>query len=264
MGEESTLRAYLRRYLGRFWKDAWEWPRDNIFFAFAMVVVPPVAAWLCDPTHVPDWAVIKTAGWIYLAVLVAYAICHLARTAWKLDSDRAEELQGAFEAAAASKTALTELNLKYSNELPLLGLNVHSVQGEKTWRTTGVPVAFTIQHLGGRIPTSIRFDPVRSKLGKFLLRFDPLPHADRPPQQTGIGFEVLETGAPQLSAKDWATTQQYQGELLRLFVHDVPSSNATEDVYDLVARFRDRSDDCEQAFRLVFDRYRFCFSPNTV
>jgi hypothetical protein len=41
------------------------------------------------------WAVIKTTGWIYLALLAAYAIYHTIRTPWKLDKDRAGALANA-------------------------------------------------------------------------------------------------------------------------------------------------------------------------
>lgn len=92
MDSQDTFFRYYGRFLGRLFKDGYEWPRDNILFAFFMVVVPPVAAWLRDPTHVPDWAVIETTGWIYLALFIVYAAYHVIRTPWKLDEDRAGKL----------------------------------------------------------------------------------------------------------------------------------------------------------------------------
>jgi len=92
MDSQRTFLGYYWRFFARFFKDGYEWPRDNILFAFFMVVVPAVAAWLRDPTHVPDWVVIKTAGWIYLALFAAYAIYLGIRTPWKLDADRAKKL----------------------------------------------------------------------------------------------------------------------------------------------------------------------------
>jgi hypothetical protein len=179
-----------------------------------------------------------------------------------MDSDLTQELCTTREAVVTSDARIAELTKKYFNDRPRLGLNVHSVQGDTKWRTTGVPVAFTIQHLGGRVPTSIRFDPIPSTLGKFLLRFDALPHADPGSHPTGINFEVLETGARKLSPKDWATTQQYQGELLRLFVLDGPQV-LNQAKYTLVAHFKDGDDEREHSFHLVFDSHRFCFLENT-
>jgi hypothetical protein len=262
MADSDSFSGYYRRFLGRLLKDSYQWPRDNGFVAGAMAVLPPLVAFLRDRTHTADWNLIWITLFLYAVLIVSYLAIQAVRTAWKLDSDRAKELQASCDADVASKARIAELTLKHSSERPLLGLNIHSSRGEKTWRTTGVPVAFTIQHLGGRIPTSIRFDLIPSKQGKFSLRFDALPHANPAPHQTEIGFEVVETGVPKLSPKDWATTQQYQGELLRLFVCDSPS-NMGEIRYDMIAHFKDGDDECNQTFHLIFDTYRFCFSENT-
>jgi hypothetical protein len=93
MDSQDTFAAYIGRFLGRLLKDSYEWPRDNILLAFFMVAVPPAAVWLRDPTHIPDWVVIKTAGWLYLALFLVYAIYHVIRTPWKLDVDRVEQLE---------------------------------------------------------------------------------------------------------------------------------------------------------------------------
>ena len=84
MNSQNTLFMYYGRFFARLFKDGYEWPRDNILLAFFMVVVPPAAAWLHDPTHVPDWAVIKIAGWLYLTLFGIYGIYHVIRTPWKL------------------------------------------------------------------------------------------------------------------------------------------------------------------------------------
>jgi hypothetical protein len=92
MDKRDSFFTYYGRFLGRLLRDGYEWPRDNILFAFFMVVAPAVAAWLRDPTHVPDWVVMKTTGWFYVALFVVYAIYHAIRTPWKLDIDRSREL----------------------------------------------------------------------------------------------------------------------------------------------------------------------------
>jgi hypothetical protein len=230
--------------------------------AGVMAVLPPVVAFLKDPGYVVDWKLLKTTLVLYVVLIVIYLVIQALRTPWELDTEIAEELRTLRDAEVGRKGEIAELTQKYSDNRPRLGLNVHSVQGESNWRTSGVPVAITIQHLAGRIPTGIRFDPVPSNLGKFSLRFDALPHADPAPHQTAVSFEVQEIGVPQLSPKDWATTSQYQGELLRLFVHDSPP-DLSEIRYDLVAHFKDGDDELVQTFHLVFDPYRFGFAGNT-
>jgi hypothetical protein len=262
MDRQDTFFRYYRRFLRQFWTNFLDWPRDNVIVAGIAAIAPVFAVYLRDPHQTLDWELIKTTGVVYLVLFCIYAIFQAIRIPWKMDSELTKELQDALEAGATSEARIAELNQKYSNNRPRLGLNIHSVQGEIKWRTTGVPVAFTIQNLGGRIPTSIRFDPIPSKSGKFLLRFDALPHADPGSHPTGINFEVIETGVPQLSAKNWATTQQYQGELLRLFVHDVPVVTSQTE-YKLVTHFNDGDDECEHIFHLIFDSHRFCFLENT-
>jgi len=93
MDNDDTFLGYCGRFFSRLFKDGYEWPRDNIFLAFVMAAVPAVGAWLRDPSHTPDWPTIKTAGWLYLAIFVIYAIYHVIRTPWKLDVDRSTEFQ---------------------------------------------------------------------------------------------------------------------------------------------------------------------------
>jgi hypothetical protein len=92
MNSQDTFSGYYRRFFGRLLKDGYEWPRDNIFIAFSMVIVPPAAVWLRDPAHVPDWPTIKIAGWLYLALFTVYAIYHIIRTPWKLDKERVNKI----------------------------------------------------------------------------------------------------------------------------------------------------------------------------
>jgi hypothetical protein len=121
MRDKSTFSGYYGRFFGRLRRDAWEWPRDNIFLAFAMVVVPPVAVWLRDPTHAPDWAVIKVTGWIYLSILIAYLIVHAARTPWKLDADQSDALSRAKVELAKEKARNEKPDLGGEIEQAMIG-----------------------------------------------------------------------------------------------------------------------------------------------
>jgi hypothetical protein len=144
---------------------------------------------------------------------------------------------------------------------PVVGLNVQGVEGPKAWADHPVPVTFTIQHLSGRLPTSIRFDPVPSKNGRFSLQFDLLPHVDKAPHHTGMRFEVIETGVPQLSASDWETTRPHQKQLLGLFFDDSPIELIKLD-YSFAVHFLDGTDPRSQQFTLTFDKQRCRFLIN--
>ena len=190
------------------------------------------------------WAIRATFALAASFVLLA---CYLA---WRDEQVRVRVLED----------EKNELRDRLFDERPLLGLENHSVEGPKTWREHSVPVTFSIQHLSGRVPTGIRFDPVLSLLGKFSLHFDAVPHAEKHPK--GIGFRVEPVGAPRLSAHDLEKIGNIEGELLRQFLDDSPPE-LIELSYDLNAHFKDGEEESTQSFRLIFDRGRFRFLPNT-
>jgi hypothetical protein len=128
----------------------------------------------------------------------------------------------------------------YENR-PILGISAHGTEGPKMWEQHPEPLVLTIQRLAGRIPTAIRFDPIPSKKGRFSIRFDPLPHISSSPQESGIGFEVIEVGAPQLSARDWEQTRPYKKKLLGMFLDDSPMELIELD-YIFAVHFLDGAD----------------------
>jgi hypothetical protein len=153
-----------------------------------------------------------------------------------------------------------KLQDKYFGQRPLLGIETHSVEGPKAWREHAVPVTFSVHHLSGRVPTAICFDPVPSLLGKFLLHFDAIPHAEKHPK--GIRYRVEQVGAPRLGAHDLEKIGNIEGELLRLFLDDSPPE-LMELSYNLIVHFKDGEEKHTQFFRVTFDKGRFRFLPNT-
>ena len=129
-----TFWNYYRRLLVRLAKDATPWARDNILLAFLMVVVPAVAAWSRDPAHVPDWAVIKTTGGIYLILFVVYLIYHGFRSPWKLDIDQAEKLAS----VTARASSLDDKLRRIEEARPNIVMHDPSAEHIQT-----LPVAFT-------------------------------------------------------------------------------------------------------------------------
>jgi len=76
---------------------------------------------------------------------------------------------------------IASLKQKYFDERPLIGIEIHSLEGPKMWRGHPVPVTFSLHHLSGRVPTAIHFEPISSLLGNFSLQFEPVPHAEKHP-----------------------------------------------------------------------------------
>ena len=74
-----------------------------------------------------------------------------------------------------------------------------SIEGRKDWdealRCNQLPVRFSIARLSGRVSRSVRFEPAVSKLGKFTLHFESLPHVNGPRDEP-MNFEVRRAGDP--------------------------------------------------------------------
>jgi hypothetical protein len=82
------MAPYWRRFGKRLRKDSEPWARDNIFWAGATVMIPPIAVIIRDPHHVIDWPVLYAALWLYAVSLGIYIAFHVIRTVWKLDRER--------------------------------------------------------------------------------------------------------------------------------------------------------------------------------
>ena len=146
---------------------------------------------------------------------------------------------------------------KWEDQTPRLGLEVNSSEGENTWLEYNNPFTLYIKLLTGRVPTSVCFDPIHSKCGKFVLKFDALPHIDQPALKA-LTFDVAEVGAPELSARDREITHAEKKVMLRLFLEDVTECSGETD-YPLIARFSDRGESRDQMFHLRWNwgKYRF-------
>src|ERR1039458_9604576 len=106
-----------------------------------MAVLPPLVAFLKDRTYVIDWKLFWTTFSLYAILIAIYLAIQAVRTPWKMDSNRTKELQIARDADAACRARIAELNLKFFNDRPLLGFNVHSAQGGTAWRTQSVQIS---------------------------------------------------------------------------------------------------------------------------
>ena len=85
-------KGYWKRYLHRLVRDAVPWARDNLIWAIFMLIAPPIAVWLREPSHEIDWTLARTTLWIYAVVFGVYLLVHMARTAWKLDIESQKNL----------------------------------------------------------------------------------------------------------------------------------------------------------------------------
>ena len=154
-----------------------------------------------------------------------------------------------------------ELERKWEENTPVLGLEINSFEGPKIWQTHVTPVTMAIKLLNGRVPRSIQFDPLSSKFGALRLKFDSLPHVDSQ-RLWPMTYEIEEVGKPKLSAKDRETTHVYERDMLLLFLNDAEEKSAT-DVFLLTARFLDRDEQRTQTFNLRWDWSKYGFMKDT-
>jgi hypothetical protein len=128
-----------------------------------------------------DWV---AHGILILAGFFLLVSCFLA---WKDERGKVTQLP----------TDLAQWKKDHDDDRPLLGINIDSEKGAQGWREAidshNQPVRFHIQHLSGRVATSVHFDPIISKGCKFSLQFHALAHVE-PPVQKIMYFEFLEDG----------------------------------------------------------------------
>jgi hypothetical protein len=152
---------------------------------------------------------------------------------------------------------------KYLDDGPRLGLHIASQFGIKVWMeqtdSKNTPVWFRIEHLGGRIPTDVRFDPIQSKKGTWTLCFGSEAYV-KPPVPLILTYELREKGA---SIDSRIVDHLGWGTLLLSFVKDT-DPQPEQDEYPLTVRYMDGDAERTQMFKLVFDKARFGFLPNTM
>jgi hypothetical protein len=98
----AGMEPYWKRYFSCLWREAQPWARDNIVWAVIVLIVPPLAVCLRDPSHEIDWAMVRTALWLYAIALGVYLLFHLVRTVSKVDAGLQNEL-------VASRKKVSEL-----------------------------------------------------------------------------------------------------------------------------------------------------------
>lgn len=191
----------------------------------------------------------KSSQWTVNATFAAAVVCLFIGCFFAWRDKHNELLQTQAEKDAFRK--------RYEDNDPKLSLVTNSVEGPEAWREHPHPVAFTVEHLSGRVPTSLSFDPIPSKKGRFLLQLDPLSHV-RAGGIEGTGFEIIEVGKPTLSAANRETikNENIHTDLLRMFLDDSPLELLELD-YTLNVQFTDGDTRRTQAFDLVFDKTRF-------
>jgi len=171
---------------------------------------------------------------------------------WAKENSRAEN----------AESELANLKARYFADQPKLGLDILSTEGMKQWMELVDPVQFYLQPLGGRMATDIRFDPVMSKLGKFSLQFDSLPHL-HPSVRNTLIYEIQDVGAHSLGYRDRDKIGNVSKEMLRIFLLDSEKCAGEQD-YTLTAHYRDNDEERTHTFHLRFDPHRFKFARNTV
>jgi hypothetical protein len=92
MDNPNTFFNYYGRFFKKFWEDFVDWPRDNIVVAGIAAIAPPLVLYLRNTHLSPDWELLKTTLWVYLALLSAYTILQLIRIPWKIDREQSQAI----------------------------------------------------------------------------------------------------------------------------------------------------------------------------
>jgi hypothetical protein len=193
----------------------------------------------------------KSNAWLTRTTFIAALICVLVGSflAWSDEYAKTNVLL----------SEKKEIEQKYLDESPQLGLTLIAPSGQKAWgesrnNPSQQAVFFSLHHLSGRIPTSIRFDPVISLGGHYSLHFMERPFVS-PPVKTPLTFEIRKEGNlpdPQTLAEGGWT-----GMMLE-FVWDSPN-DLPEFRHKITVQFEDRGEERSQSFPMIFSaaEYRF-------
>jgi len=187
---------------------------------------------------------------VYVALLIAGLTISMFQ-AWRTERINADQ----------AHDEARRMENKYFDERPKLGLDILSPEGMKDWQERGPGAQIYLRHLGGRIATSVRFDPLISKMGKYCLLFDPLPHID-PQVRNSLIYDVQNVGASSLGYQDRDKIGDISKEPLRLFVLDSPSEPICVE-YTLRIHYKDNDEKRSHQFHLRFDQHRFRFCRDT-
>ena len=110
----SDFQAYYSRFARQLWRDAGIWARDNFLWALLMVVMPLGVAALLHLGK-QDWQFLRITIACYAALFLLYLAVHWARTPWKLDQVREQEIErkqaeiAAFKQKAVPKFRVSEV-----------------------------------------------------------------------------------------------------------------------------------------------------------
>lgn len=164
--------------------------------------------------------------------------------------------------ADTAESEIERLKKKYFDERPRLGLTVLADEGEASWRKVraaiGPSVQFYVNLLYGRVAKSVRFDPIPSSDGKYIIHFDNLPFVNSENRKP-VTYEVFEIGMPRMLPRDRDKMKSVDGEMLYLFLSDAPKEPEVIR-YVFTARFDDDGQQRSQDFHVTFDRYRLRLS----
>ncbi|MGA7694975.1 MAG: hypothetical protein WCA76_08085 [Candidatus Sulfotelmatobacter sp.] len=235
----TTFRLYYVQFAKRLRGDATEWVMDNILLGAFMLVVPPLAVYLRHPDAKLDWATIRIALWLYLAVFVVYMIVHCLRTAWLLDDDKIGQIETATALSKQSASERDAIKRQIYDGRPRLSLEAMACRGDE-WKKASF--IFFIQNIGQRAAREIRFDTVKSPSGAWALRLDTvgtLIANQRPP----LWFDVL--------CQDREMSRGNAAHWLRVFFEESKGFAVGKFTYTITARFYDANDsECTEQWTL--------------
>lgn len=177
------------------------------------------------------WALWATGGMAIFCLLVA---CYLA---W-----RDEHIQV----------------VKYAENRPKLALEINSLRGIEEWQKQAdereSPVWFWVEHLSGRVATSVNFDALKSSRGAYTLHLTSLSYVKPGPRYV-VKYELRNEENPiDVAHLGWGT----------FLMHFFGDTDSKQDNFSLVARYMDGEEECTQTFKFTFKKAEFVVTQNTM
>jgi hypothetical protein len=196
-----------------------------------------------DPSRVPKWVRdFPPSLWLVIGVLLLFWSCYAA---W----------HDKFEEVIKVEKELAQAKDDYLSEQPKFGIKILYQAGQEAWfdrrDDDAIMVQFVLEHLGGRTPTSIRFDPIISLNCRFCLTIHDIPFlSPNPPRYEHLAFYVWINGR-RPEDDIYAFNKTKQASWLDNFVSDRPKA-MDKCVYPLVVRYKDGNDERAKRFEIEY------------
>jgi hypothetical protein len=110
----------MGRFLRKFVEKSKSFIINRILLGCVMTIAPGIALYVVDRSFHLNWNLIRTTGWVYLALLVLYCIINIIRTWFELRTEDRKERQRIRESAVIQAGLLCMFSAQASDLANLL------------------------------------------------------------------------------------------------------------------------------------------------